>query len=426
MMQAGQIKPTPASGNSAISALQLALMGRGGGRRTERVLAAVAAGQVLAPLAERAYKRIRRRDDFTLTVPASDDIYPVLHEWVLARMPETDRKALIATTTSALEVNYSGQPAEPARVRLRYDGNREQSVSIDGHRIKVSVVREDVPAAARSTNADPSWMRYMERITFCASTVEGRGAIIAMIEGVLADRLSEDLRPAVFLPSRWGSEWVRRGDLPMRTLDSTILKSGQLERLVADLSRFLGAEADYDRLSQPWHRGYLFHGPPGTGKTSVARALANHFGLPTYYLPLADIEKDANLMQFVADIKPRSVLLLEDVDAYHATTSRKEKHDAVSIAAMLNALDGIWTPPGLVTILTTNHRDALDDALVRAGRVDVDEEFTALDEEQAERMIDYFGSDLFSRDWTGCAPADLIEAVRRSELDARVEGAVPS
>lgn len=123
-------------------------------------------------------------------------------------------------------------------------------------------------------------------------------------------------------------------------------------------------------------------------------------------------------MQLVAAIPPRSVLLLEDVDAYHATTSREQATEAPSIAGMLNALDGIWTPHGLVTILTTNHRESLDDALVRAGRVDVDEEFTALDLDQAGRMLDYFDADLDPEDYVGRSPAALIEDVRRDRLAA--------
>ncbi len=392
-------------------ASQLALVSRFGGKRADRLLAAAALAQAAAPIATRVYRRARRRDDFTITVPATDDVYPALHEWVLERMPESDRKALIATTTSIDHYPPESSP-EPARVRLRYDGNREQSVSIEGHRVNVAVMREEMP----SSRSQDAWARYLERITFTARTVGGRDAVVRMIARVLAAKREAERPPAVYLPSRWGGDWTRRGDLPTRSLDSTILKAGQLERLTADLASFIAAEDDYNRLSQPWHRGYLFHGAPGTGKTSVARALANHFSLPTYYLPLGDIARDTNLMQLVAAIPPRSVLLLEDVDAYHAATSRTEGEDTVSIAAMLNALDGIWTPPGLVTILTTNHRERLDAALLRAGRVDVDEEFTVLDAKQARRMLAYFEAGMDPQQFVGESPAVLIEAVRKSQI----------
>jgi chaperone BCS1 len=216
------------------------------------------------------------------------------------------------------------------------------------------------------------------------------------------------------MPSRYGAGWSRRGDLPIRTLDSVVLKDGQRERIVADLAEFLAAEDDYNRLSQPWHRGYLFHGAPGTGKTSIARALANHFGLPTYYLPLGDIDKDTDLMSFVGQIEPRSVLLIEDIDVFHAATKRDEEGDKVSVAAMLNALDGVFTPHGLITVMTTNEKDRLDPALVRAGRIDVDEEFTPLDAGQSHRLAERFGVPDLAEDFAGRSPSELIQAGRRS------------
>ena len=119
-------------------------------------------------------------------------------------------------------------------------------------------------------------------------------------------------------------------------------------------------------------------------------------------------------MALVGTIEPRSVLLLEDVDVFHATTDREEDGMKASVAAMLNALDGVWTPHGLVTVMTTNNRDALDPALLRAGRVDVDERFTALDAEQAERLARWFLGEEpeDTARFAGLSPAEMIDALR--------------
>src|ERR1035438_2233732 len=143
-------------------------------------------------------------------------------------------------------------------------------------------------------------------------------------------------------------------------------------------------------------------------------------GMPMYYLPLGDLEKDADLMSLVTDIDLKSMLLLEVVDVFHAATERNDE-DGTTIAAMLNALDGVWTPHGLVTVMTTNNRDRLDDALIRAGRVDVDEEFTALDEDQAAKLSEYITErpcdNRLAESFAGKSPADLIKALRKTQQE---------
>lgn len=389
----------------------LALLERFGGRRTKQAVALAAVVQAATPVAKRLYEKMRRRDAFSITVSGADDLYPDLHAWVLERIPAAERKALIASTITTNRGSTLYEKADPeedeAELRLRYDGSRVQTVRIDGHKVLVSVEREDIPGRA---NLPDNWRQLMEKITFVARNSEGRDAVIRMIDGLLTAKHGGARPPALFIPNRWGGGWRRRGDLPTRTLDSVVLKEGQLERLVADLAAFLTAEEDYNRTSQPWHRGYLFHGAPGTGKTSLARALANHFGLPTYYLPLGDIEQDADLMSLIGQIEPRSVLLIEDIDVYHAATERNDKEGKVSVATMLNALDGIWTPHGLITVMTTNDRDRLDAALVRPGRIDIDEEFTVLDLEQAQRIAGQFHSDIDPSEFVGRGPSEMVAA----------------
>lgn len=412
----------------SIKTRHLDIIEKYGGKHGGKAVALITAAQVATPIVKKGIERFQQRaDDYTITVSGTDDIYPDLHEWVLARIPEHERKAMIASTgenVSHIRHDSEGKDNTPP-VRLRYDGSRRQRVRIDGCMVLVAVGKEEAPSMGREKIPE-GWRRYLEKITFSASNAQGRDAVINMIEGLQKAKYATPGPPPLMIPSRWGGSWHRRKDLPARTLDSVVLKHGQAEALTKDLEIFLASEDVYARSSQPWHRGYLLHGAPGTGKTSVARALANHFNISLYYLPLGDLDKDADLMNLVTAIEPKSMLLLEDVDVFHAMTERTDEEGGTTLAAMLNALDGVWTPHGLITVMTTNNRDELDDALIRAGRVDVDEEFTALDEEQAQRLAIYFadcypGEDYlaYSRTFAGESPAELIKALRQKQTECQ-------
>jgi chaperone BCS1 len=60
------------------------------------------------------------------------------------------------------------------------------------------------------------------------------------------------------------------------------------------------------------------------------------------------------------------------------------------MTGMLNVLDGFQSPPGVITIMTTNRRDVLDKAIIRPGRVDLEEELDCLDSFQLRGLCNYF------------------------------------
>lgn len=381
------------------------------------VTVGMAAWSIAQPLVKKLRNEWNERTIYSITVNGGDAIYDDLHEWVLSLLPAVERRALVAISENAGrdEVGYVGEPSPTTRVRLRYDGNRTQTVRLDGHKVTVNVAKDEMPKGA----AD-SYKQYrlaMEKIVFVASSAAGRDAIVQHLERILEEKTKRTGPPPLWI-ARWGS-WDRRDDLPSRSIESVILRKGQLESIMGDLDLFLASEADYNRRSLSWHRGYLFHGKPGTGKTSLVKALAAHFGLPLYYLPLGDVESDNDLIQLVSRIPARSALLLEDIDIFHAATQRDDDHKGTTLSALLNALDGIWTPHGLLTFLTTNERDVLDSAILRPGRIDVEEELGALDAEQAQRLAEwYWARRFFAQDftiWEGRTPSDMLQAMGKNE-----------
>jgi chaperone BCS1 len=174
-----------------------------------------------------------------------------------------------------------------------------------------------------------------------------------------------------------------------RVLDSVVLEPGEKEHLLQDVAQFQRSRQRYERLGVPYHRGYLLHGPPGTGKTSLVSALAAYFGLSIYTVNLADFS-DRSLMVAVNQVPANSVLLFEDIDCMKGSQSRggtetgggqngsamlRAKENAsiqngITLSGLLNVLDGFHAPTGVLYVMTTNHVEKLDQALLRPGRID--------------------------------------------------------
>jgi len=173
-----------------------------------------------------------------------------------------------------------------------------------------------------------------------------------------------------------------------RVLESVILQPGEKEELIEDVARFQRSKQRYEELGVPYHRGYLFHGLPGTGKTSLVSALAAHFGLSIYVINLGDFN-DRTLMSAVNQVPANSVLLFEDIDCMRGSQSRQGANassgeagnpnpgtkenaamNGVTLSGLLNVLDGFHAPNAVLFVMTTNHVEKLDAALLRPGRVD--------------------------------------------------------
>lgn len=181
--------------------------------------------------------------------------------------------------------------------------------------------------------------------------------------------------------------WVYVGYRRPRELQSIVLPDGILEGIMHDVRDFMGSEQWYRDRGVPYRRGYLFHGSPGAGKTSMVLAVASALDWDVAILNLRDIENDQALMAAMSSIRDRQVVVMEDIDClFEARESRSE----ISLSGLLNAIDGIASHEGHLLFLTTNHRDRLDPALIRPGRVDKEVEFRSATTQQAAALFKRF------------------------------------
>ncbi|KAH8806670.1 P-loop containing nucleoside triphosphate hydrolase protein [Flagelloscypha sp. PMI_526] len=215
--------------------------------------------------------------------------------------------------------------------------------------------------------------------------------------------------------SRSYSCWRWNGARAKRPMSSIVLQPGVKDMILNDCKDFLSSESWYATRGIPFRRGYLLHGVPGSGKTSLIHSLAGELGLDIYVVSLsAKGMSDNTLSALMGNVPSRCILLLEDLDAAFTRgisrdgsstgappasgssskkeTEEKEKDDGstLSLSGLLNSLDGVAAAEGRLLFATTNHIERLDPALSRPGRMDVWINFTNATKWQAEGIFKCF------------------------------------
>ena len=163
--------------------------------------------------------------------------------------------------------------------------------------------------------------------------------------------------------------WSELSSLPKRPIDSVFLDKDSKASLIKDIENFIESEEEYLENGIPYKRNYLFEGKPGTGKTSLIFAIASYLDMDICVINFSAGLDDLNLMDSISNMNDKSILVLEDIDCMFGDR-REGSKCAISFGALLNALDGIGRKHKLITIMTTNYVDRLDDALIRPGRID--------------------------------------------------------
>ncbi len=118
--------------------------------------------------------------------------------------------------------------------------------------------------------------------------------------------------------------WTSARTYNTKTLRSVVLKRADHDRLVKDLDTFLTGETRYKALGVAWTRGYLLHGPPGCGKTSLVKAISEHAHMNIFNLNLSEVESDSHLQRLFRQIPRKAVVLIEDIDCMSDVVHRRK------------------------------------------------------------------------------------------------------
>lgn len=190
------------------------------------------------------------------------------------------------------------------------------------------------------------------------------------------------------------------GKIQQKTFDNVFLNDNTSEIIKNDLDNFIKLKENYYKIGLRYKRVYLFHGEAGTGKSSITVAMANYCKRNILNINKSKDLNDEMLIKLVTGRPNNSIIAFEDIDCLFenlnrdsvnltTTDSNKEK---VTLSCLLNILDGCYTPEDVIFVITTNHIDKLDNALLRDGRCDLKLEITKPNKETINKYINYLNT----------------------------------
>jgi len=176
------------------------------------------------------------------------------------------------------------------------------------------------------------------------------------------------------------SEPVPEMEMPSRTTYEDIGGLNEEIRRIREMVELpLRHPEIFQRLGIDPPKGVLLHGPPGCGKTLLARAVANESDANFYAINGPEImskfygESEARMRKMFEDAEKNapSILFIDEIDAI--APKRSEVTGEVErrvVAQLLASMDGLKSRGHIIVIGATNRPDAIDEALRRPGRFD--------------------------------------------------------
>lgn len=168
-----------------------------------------------------------------------------------------------------------------------------------------------------------------------------------------------------------------------------------IHSLMSHLKKWNESKKIYEQLNIVHKTGILLYDLPGTGKTSLAKAIAKELNAPIYVVNMGEFNEE-QIKTIKDDIEEsyenRTIILIfEDIDCIFSTRDDlKTEKQKQAAQLLLQFLDGTFSIPNVISVATTNHIEVLDPALIRDGRFDIKIEMKNISRESAVKLCHHF------------------------------------
>jgi chaperone BCS1 len=285
----------------------------------------------------RVYKTFLDHFTSSVHIDGCDELYSTFLEWIAATRPDLSKRSLTARTQYGCLYDSSDDDEDENE-----DADMLAKVAVGDHgyfnfsRTAARVPPRYEPDHGQFWFSTPRGIFQFRKNTYTSHGSDGVertescidlcciGISTNPIKSLLTDVKAwtvrkESSKTVIRVPAeeRWNG-WMRSSERPSRNLDTVILDPEQKSRILQDMNEYLHPLSSkwYASRGIPYRRGYLFSGPPGTGKTSLSFSLAGIFGLDIHIINLMDSSMtETMLSRLFNNLPKRCIVLFEDIDA---------------------------------------------------------------------------------------------------------------